>query len=97
MNIAGRMIVHNGFPGGNTRKDAFRPPEKPAKKCGSINPSAISRSASQAIWFSSIWLPLGLGANLAEWAFITIMDNNVFLLDNGLTKSFCQFFLCSFL
>lgn len=23
MNIAGRMIVHNGFSGGNTRKDAF--------------------------------------------------------------------------
>ena len=38
----------------------------------------------------------GTGANLAERAFITIMDDNVFLLDNGLTKSFCQFFLCSF-
>ena len=41
MNIAGRMIVHNGFLEATPGRMLFRPPEKPAKKCGSINPSAI--------------------------------------------------------
>ena len=50
-------------------KTLFLPPEKPAKKCGSINPSAIKRSALTAIEFISQSLPDGNLPILTSFSF----------------------------
>ena len=50
------MIVFLEQQPGNTD---FLPPENPAKKCGSMNPSATRRSASAAILFTTISPPEG--------------------------------------